>query len=192
MPTYILQRDTPLDNKGEEFTKSLSKPGCYVSASGRSIYDAHVVEDNTEWFKLKEENKKMHVEIFEEYPHYLRKSYRGEYYTYSMQIFSGEIKPEKMMEIKKAIEKVLNNKSEEGYKHHLSLDQLETIYTSVIHHFIYVKKSLDPYVSVPNNICAKEWAEHNKEKFISLLIEEYKNPKTGTSTSPNNNITATI
>lgn len=53
MPTYILQKKLPDANIGTEF--HLDELGCYYHTFGRSgVFSKEIVENNIEWFKLKE------------------------------------------------------------------------------------------------------------------------------------------
>lgn len=191
MPTYILQKDWICPKFYNRKIILLSGTeliynGFKYSTKCGHLFDKKVVESNPEWFKLKEERHFVVTEI-------VSSSSDIKPYTFYVNL-NKELDHTKVDKIKEAIEKALNNNSEEENKHNLSLDQLESIYNSVIKHYYNTMKKNKYGIGVQISGCAKEWAEKNKEKFINTLIEieEIKIPTTGTYNSPNIDITATI
>lgn len=105
MATYILQKDLPDVLKGGEFllTDDDKNYVCYKSKEWAAAYSKDLVENNPEWFKLKEETKVI-VSLTEQVG-------IGIYdLSYKIVCNPRKISPEKVEAIKDAIEAIVNCK----------------------------------------------------------------------------------
>lgn len=108
MPTYILQKDLPDSKTGDEYIWVDYYQRYYKNADIEDSYwTKESVENNPEWFKLKEEKiKVINIET--------DGFYAKEPKEFLLRIVTNKIVGrEKMPSIKEAIERVLNNKEDE-------------------------------------------------------------------------------
>lgn len=126
MPTYILQKDTPLSKSGDELILKESFEGRFyvISRTGENFHNK-LVENNPEWFLPKTiTSEKIHVELYEEF-FGSKKWYiceKGTFCKYVLNVFNATIPHNKFSVIKEYIERVLNN---EGYEKKYSIQDME-------------------------------------------------------------------
>lgn len=104
MPTYILQKDTVLSNAGDEF-KTSYQDSCYINTCHirTEVFACNHVENNSEWFLLKEEKIKV-ISIETD------GFYAKEPKEFLLRIVTNkEVIHDKLFSLKEAIEKVLND-----------------------------------------------------------------------------------
>ena len=84
--TYILQKDLPDGSKAGDEYKWLGDPYCYfknITRSGMNVWIKKIVENNPEWWKLKEEEKPVVVDEVVNFPNEVHFHIKGEWYQVS-------------------------------------------------------------------------------------------------------------